>query len=315
MSSRSLPLAGALVATASLALPASAAAAEIDTAVKAVRAHTVRADAALDRAVTLFRRGQADPGQRSFGVSRRDMSKAKAAAARARRLVEGEADWAKAARAQELVARQQDENVERLTAALEPAEGGVESKIAQAALADTVGRDKALAVLSELLERGVPEQAKAGLLRAISALSQKRDDEVRASAEALQSQDVSAGSKRTLAKAVDENVDGQKTAAAKLIALIESENVPAAAKVGLRRAYDAVTREQGRAAEALDKASAKMPAGVRRSLGRVVDEARDNARDLRGNRPPSAGERPGQAPGQPGGTPGTTPGGPPSGRG
>ncbi len=190
----------ALIASGALALPAGANAADIQTAVKAVQAHTDRADAALDRAVTLFENNSDRAARKAFAKSRKQMGLAKAAAAKARRQADTPAEHTQAALAQVLLGAQLDENIEQLAAALLPADGSDENKIAAAALADTRGREKAIAILTALMGQ-VPEQARFGIARAIAALSQDRDDETQATARTLVSKHVSSTNKRRMAQA------------------------------------------------------------------------------------------------------------------
>lgn len=275
---------GALAAVAAVA-PAATASAHIEVAVTTVKAHTDRADAALDRAVSLFEQGSDRRGSREFARSRRELGKATAEAAKLRRTAKTEDQRADAARASALVADQQDENVEQLVDVLDEVEGKVENTIAKAALADTRGRDKAIAIITALLERGVPDQAATGLSKAVAALSQDRDDEVQDEAEALVGDDVSRSGKRTLARTVKATVEGQTKAADKLAELIAGDDMPAESKPGLQRAYDAVTAEHGSVADILDRFSDRMPASVRSFVEQVITQARGDAQGMRENRP------------------------------
>ena len=151
----------ALIATGALALPAGANAADIQTAVSAVSAHTDRADAALDRAVSLFGKNSDRAARKAFATSRKEMGLAKAAAAKARRQADTPTENTQAALAQALVGAELGENIEKLAAALLPADGSDENKIAAAARADTQGREKAIAILTALMGQ-VPDQAKFG---------------------------------------------------------------------------------------------------------------------------------------------------------
>ena len=205
----------ALIATGALALPAGANAADIQTAVSAVSAHTDRADAALDRAVSLFGKNSDRAARKAFATSRKEMGLAKAAAAKARRQADTPAENTQAALAQAIVGAELGENIEKLAAALLPADGRDENKIAAAARADTQGREKAIAILTALMGQ-VPDQAKFGIARAIAALSQDRDDETQATGKALVSKHVSSANKRRVAEAVKTSVDGQATASATL---------------------------------------------------------------------------------------------------
>ncbi len=301
----------ALIASGALALPAGANAADTQTAVKAVQAHTDRADAALDRAVALFKTNSDRKARVAFAKSRKQMGLAKAAAAKARRQADTPAENTQAALAQALVGAELGENIKKLAAALLPADGADENKIAAAARADTQGREKAIAILSVLMGQ-VPDQAKFGIARAIAALSQDRDDETQATAKALVSKHVSSTNKRRMVQAIDASVDGQNTAAATLAALIANPNMPAQSKPGLQIAYDAVTGEHGSVADILSRLSSRMPAFVRTFVERIITQARTDAQGMRENHPPGppAGTPGGPTAGPNGGPGATIPAGP-----
>ena len=167
---------GALAAVAAVA-PAATASAHIDVAVKSVKAHTDRADSALDRAVALFERNADRRGSRELARSRRELGGATAEAAKLRRNARSSKQRANAARATALVAAQQDENVEQLVGVLDEVEGRVENTIARTALFDTRGRDKAIAIITALLERGAPDKAASGLAKALAAPRADGEDE------------------------------------------------------------------------------------------------------------------------------------------
>ena len=297
----------ALIAAGALALPAGASAADIQTAVQAVQAHTDRADAALDRAVSLFGKNSDRAARKAFATSRKEMGLAKAAAAKARRQADTPTERTQAALAQALLGAELGENIEKLAAALLPADGTDENKIADAARADTQGREKAIAILTVLMGQ-VPEQAKFGIARAIAALSQDRDDEAQATGKALVSKHVSPTNKRRVAEAIKVSVDGQDKASATLAALIADPNMPAQSKPGLQIAYDAVTGEHGSVADILSRLNAaRMPAFVRAFVERIITQARTDAQGMRTNHPtgPPAGI-PGGPTAGPGGGPGAT---------
>jgi hypothetical protein len=303
--------AGMVVAIAALAAPATAGA-HIETGVSSVRAHTDRADAALERAVALFERDADRRGSAELSRSRRQTGLATAEVAKLRRSADSRTERTEAARAQSLVGEQQDENVEQLVGALDETEGRVESKIAQAALADTRGREKAIAVISAVVSRGVSEKAAPRLTEALAALATDRDQEVEAKSAALTSEDVSAKAKSSLAKSVEASVQGQAKAAERLAALIVDEDVPVAAKPGLQRAYDRVAAEHGTVVDILSRLSERMPASIRAVVEGVVQQGREDAQSMGENRPaaPSgqpdgtpSGESEGTPSGQPEGTP------------
>ncbi len=276
--------AGAVLVAGALAFPVGAGA-HIQTSVSSVKAHTNRADAALDRAVALFEKNRDGRAKQSFTSSRREMGQAKVEAARLRRAANSASGRAAAARAQVLVADQQDENVEQLTGLLDEVEGRVENAVAKAALADTRGREKAIAIITTLLDHGVPSGAASGLAEALAALSQDREQEVREGAKALVDEDVSKASKRKVARSIEVTLDGQQSAAQKLAELVASSTMPDASKPGLRRAYDAVVAEHGSIADILSRFSHRMPGYVRSFVEQVITQARDDAQSMQQSRP------------------------------
>jgi hypothetical protein len=305
--SRTFLRTGGLLVAGALAFPAGAAA-HIDVAVSSVRAHTDRADAGLDRAVALYERNAQQRATRSFRSSRRQLGKATAEAAKLLRTADTPAERVAAARALRLVAAQRDENIEQLVGVLPEATNSVENPIARAALADTRGREKALAILGALLF-WVPDEAKQGINRALLALSTDRSTEVRVEARALTSARVSASAKRTVAHSLARSVEGQATAAEKIAALIANPATPAAAKPGLMRAYDAIIADHGSVVDILSRFSDRMPAFVRSFVEQIITQARQDARSMRENRPapPAPGGPPSGTPGPPTGTPGGPP--------
>jgi len=303
---------GALAAVAALA-PATSASAHLDVAVKSVKVHTDRADRGLDRAVAAYDRNADRRGSRELARSRRELGKATAEAAKLRRKARTQKQRGDAARAQALVAAQRDENVEQLVGVLDEVSGRVENTVAKAALSDTRGRDKAIAIITALIERGVSDNAAKGLARALAALSTDRTDEVVEELKALVSDDVGRSGKRTLVRAVGANLEGQANAAAKLAELIADPDMPAESKPGLQRALDALSAEHGSAAFILARLSDRMPAFVRSFVERIITQARTDAQSMRQNRPAPPTGGPGMAPAGPGSSrpgPGMAPGGP-----
>lgn len=290
--------AGLVAAAAALALPASAAAESLATGVNAARAHTNRADAALDRAVRLWNRNSDRAAQRQFGQSRRELARAEANARRVERRANSDRERTVAAWVQRLVAEQRDDNVEVLTAALEEAQGRVERRVAQAALADTYGREKAMAVLDALLEEGVVARAETGVALALAALSQERGGEVARQAKALGSEEVSKASKRKVARTAAVNVKGQARAGGRLAELIADPDMPESSKAGLQRALDSVGKEQQAASATLSSVLDRLPAFVRSFVKAVVEQAHEDAQSMRENRPepPTGGPGEGEAP-------------------
>lgn len=299
----------AVIATGALAVPTTASA-DVSSAVKEVSAHTDRADAGLDRAVSLFARNSDRAARVAYAESRREMAGARAQAAKARRLADNANERARAARAQRVLAVQQDANVETLTLALRVADGRDESRIAAAARTDAQGREKALAVLTQLLVQ-VPEQGRTGIAKAIAALSQDRVDEVEAMSTALRSNKVSSANKRRVAATLKVDTEGQAKAAQVIAAMIASPDMPAESKTGLQTAYDNIIAEHGSVAGILDRFSSRMPAFARTLVERIITQARTDAQGMRENHPtgPPAGV-PGSGSATPGGPPAGAPGGP-----
>lgn len=296
----------AAVAAAVALAPATAGADPI-SASEQVALHTDRADAALARAVELFEANHDRRGSRALAVDRREIGRATAAAAKLLRSADSAADRRAAAKALRLVATTRDDAVESLVAVVDEASGHADNAIAQAALSDTRGREKALAVLAALTDQ-LPEQAQAGVAKAIAELSTERAPEARAEAEAIASRGVSARAKHTLAKALKANLDGQAVAAEKLRALIASDDVSDSAKAGLQRAYDAVTADHAAAAAAVAEFTDRMPDWARAFVEQVVAQAQEDATQMRENRP----EPPTPEPPVEGGQPDDTPAGPPA---
>jgi hypothetical protein len=304
MRSRSGFAVGALLAVAAVVLPATARA-DIGTAVAAVSAHTDRADAALERAVALFERNSDRRAAHSLAKSRSELGRATAAAARLLREADTAAQRRDAAKALRLVATERDAGVEQLVGVLDEASGRVESTVAQAALTDTRGREKALMILAALAEQ-VPDAAQGGIAKAVAALSTDRAAEARAEAEALASSRIAKRSKDLVAQALRANVDGQAAAAERLAELIASEDMPEASKPGLQRAYDAVTAEHPAIAGIVAEFSDRMPESVRAFVEQVVAQAHEDAQQLREDRPTPPAPTPPSPPAQ-GGRPDQTP--------
>ena len=281
MNGRTIGRAAVAVAVTCLFVPATASA-HAKPSFAGVAQHVRSADQALDLAVVALNQGRGSTGRTAFAKSRIEMARARAETQRLVRDADTGSKRARAARAQALVMREQDENVEQLLGVLDKAEGKVENEIARAALTDARGRDKAVAVLGALLQK-LPAAAKDGITRAMSSVSQNRTEEVREGAAALSSPEVSAGNKKTVAATLEQVVDGQQVAAAKLAELIAK--LPEAASFGLRRAYDAVTAEQEQAASILRSLPDSVPEAIRARIQALADRAAQNAQELRANRP------------------------------
>ncbi|MEA2359744.1 MAG: hypothetical protein QOI62_3004 [Solirubrobacteraceae bacterium] len=289
MSRKQIPFAGALLAGAALAIPAPALA-DGPASVASVKAHTVRADRSLQRAVTQFQRHDDAAAARLLSESRSELAAARRDGERLRTTARTDAQRDRAVRARAIVARVSDRNVDRLASVLPAADGRAERQVARALLADTVGRDEDIAVLKALLDRGVSEEGAARIAGAVGELVQDRDREVGRELDALGSDEVAPASKRVLSRAVERNVDGQHDAARELAELIDGPDVPANAKQGLRAAYQAVVEEQIASAELLARCLQRVPPEYRGWVQRVQRDATAGGQDLQASRPDGAGQ-------------------------
>lgn len=301
---RSRTIGATLAVGALVALPG-VASANPATAVETVAAHTDRADVALTRATALFAAGKDTKAVAAFSRSRAETAAAVAAAAKLVHTAKTGAERAAAAKALRLVATQQAEQIPITVKLLAPAGPAAENAIAKAALADTTGRDKAIGVLNALLAKGMPDGAKAGIARALVALSTDRQDEVKVETDAAASPEVSPAAVATLVKSIDAGLKGQARAVAILTTL--KAQLPAAATKGIDHAIAAIAREQKGAATALAAASPDLPAPVRESVAEIVADATDQAAAIRESHPTAPVQGQGGAPTPPAGPPSSTP--------
>jgi len=307
-------LLGAALAAGVLAGVPAVAGASPSTAAATVALHTDRADAALARAAALFRGGDDAQALRAVAGARVNMGRAVSAAARLLREAETPAERVAAARALRALATQQDDNVPALLAMLPSAGPRADVRLARVALADVNGRERAIAKLNGLLAGGLPAAARTGVTRAIAALSTERAPEVTRAAAALADDDTPAAAAQRLSQLVDRSLRGQARAAATITVLIG--RLPEAARPGLERALRAIAGEQAASAARLAGLSDRMPERVRAFVARIVAQARDDARQLRGQINPPVPVSPGPPAGTPGApedAPVPTDPGPPSG--
>jgi len=275
------PLALALAAGALLALPALSVASP-QSALQQVTLHTEHAQAALTQAQTLFAQGKDAQAAQSFGRSRSELGVAASAAAKLVHTASTPTERVAAAKALRLVAGQQARDIPTLAALTVPAQGSVESQIGQAALSDTTGRDKAIAILNTISGK-VPEQAQAGIAHAIAALSVDRSDEVAAESQALAGDQVGAVAKSRLTSAIDQTLRGQARAAATIQALMGS--LPSQAQQGLARALKAVNADQASSTHSMVTFSDRMPDAVRTFVSQIVQQAQTDPQSLVTSRP------------------------------
>jgi hypothetical protein len=265
---RTRALGAALAAGALLALPAAASAAPVDAAAK-VAAHTDRADAARDRATELFTAGRERAAVNAVNRSRIALRHALKVSVKLVRKADTDEERGVAATAVIAVGAQMDANVPALVGLLETADWArADLLLAKSALADAKGRERAVAILKELVEEGLSDEAEAAVAAAIAALATDRAAEIATATEVLSDPDVSAAAGRRIRQAIVVSLRGQERAEAILKYLMTQ--LPDAAQDGLQRALDAVGAERERSAEGLDEASERMPEGVRKFVDGLV---------------------------------------------
>jgi hypothetical protein len=265
---RTRTLGAALAAGALVALPAAASAHPVDAAAK-VTAQTERADAALDRAADLFAAGRERPAVGALHRSQAALRHAVKTTARVVRKADTAEERGLAASAVITVATEMDEEIPTLVGLLDTARSArADLRLARAALADARGREKAIEILNDLVEAGLPAESQAAAAAAITALSTDRTAEIAKATAALQDPDTSAATGRTIRLTITVTLNGQGRAADILRQLIEQ--LPDAARDGLQRALDAVRAEREQSAEGLDEASERMPDGMRKFIDRLA---------------------------------------------
>ena len=160
-----------------LAIAPAAASAHKAPSPSSVKVHVRSADQALDMVESLVDRNQDAKAAIQFARNRRQMRAASRETRALQRRARGERGAARAASATRLVAKQSNANAETFAEIVDEVSGKLQIDVAQAAKSDLQGREKALDVLTRLMDR-VPDAAKPGLARAIAALSSDGGDEV-----------------------------------------------------------------------------------------------------------------------------------------
>lgn len=151
---------------------------------QSVAKHVRSADEALELVATLVPADRDARAARQLARFERQVAAANREAGALRRGAGTGRERAAAARALVKVARLHDEAVETLTEVVDEADGGLQLDIAEVAQSELKGREKALAILTRLLDR-LPEPAKAGIGRAIQAVSSGGEGDAEALNEAL----------------------------------------------------------------------------------------------------------------------------------
>ncbi len=268
------PFTAAAVAAVALALPASAAA-HSDPSLGSVRAHAERADTHLDRALSQVERNRDRAAERSYDRARLELLRGEADAKRLRRAADTVAERSSAGRAQWAVGDQADENIEVLVEMLDEARGDFEERIAGVIDRDLHARDRAIRLITSLIESGVNENALGGLTAALTSLTSEREGEIEAMADVLTNGDVGSRAEDEVEDAIEDAIEDQGAAAERLEELLAGDQVPEEGKRGLRIALAAVNGERVDVAETLDGLGGGMPAGVREQVDAILQEVRD----------------------------------------
>ncbi len=182
MKSRAILIGGALVAA--MALPVTAQAHQGVTP-KTVAKHIRSADQALGMVETLVERNSDAKAAVQLAKMRRQLRAADRESAKLRRRARSRRARSRAASVTVKVARQHNEAAEVLAAIVDEASGRPQISIANATHSELRGRERAISVLTRLMDR-LPGSAKAGVARAIARLSSDGADEVRSLTQALE---------------------------------------------------------------------------------------------------------------------------------
>lgn len=178
--------AGTVVAALALAGPV---AAHEHPSPQSVAKHVRSADQALEMVETLVTHNQDARAAVQLARYQRQIGAAERETGAARRGAENGRERAAAARALAKVAREHDEAVETLAELVDEADGELQLDIAEVAQSELRGREKALAILTRLLER-LPAAAQEGIGMAITSVS-AGGSEVEELTEALESGELS----------------------------------------------------------------------------------------------------------------------------
>lgn len=144
-----------------------------------VRAHVRSSDRALDQAAQLIRANQDRRAALLVARSNRELGLARVQAAQLARRADTDAELVQAARAQSLVATEQDERIGELAAIVRTADGPLERRLVAQLRSDVRARDASLGALTAMIERrDYPVAAQAALAQTLSKLTGDRDDEV-----------------------------------------------------------------------------------------------------------------------------------------
>lgn len=178
-------LATAAIVVGSLALAPAAAEAHSTASPKSVKSHVRKADRSLKQVSSLVRSGDSPEAAQHVRRVKRQMRLANAEAKRLRRNAHGARSVKRAAQATKAVGFEYNRIAEVYAAIVDEAFGVVQLAIATTVDNYLVGREKAIEVLTRLMEVA-PEQVRPYIAKVIALLSTDGTDEVASLTQALQ---------------------------------------------------------------------------------------------------------------------------------
>ncbi len=217
MKYRATLIGGALVVA--MALPVTAEAHQ-SVSPKTVAKHIRSADQALGMVETLVERNSDAKAAVQLTKLRRQIRAADGESAKLRRRARSPRARSRAASVTVKVARQHNEAAEVLADIVDEAGGRAQVRIAATIGSELQAREKALAVLTRLMDR-LPESAKPGVARAIALLSSDGADEVRSLTEALEGGTLSPPAREAVEDALQRAIAAVDMAIERLGALAE----------------------------------------------------------------------------------------------
>jgi len=257
---------GALVAA--MALPVTAEA-HRSVSPSTVAKHVRSADAALGMVDTLVERERDAKAAVALAKLRRQSRAADREAASLRRRARSARSRARAASITVKVARLHEEAAEVLAGIVDQAGGRTQGAIAVAVDSELQGRERAIVVLTRLMDR-LPERARAAIAKAIARLSSDGADEVASITEALAGESLTPKARAELEDALQRATAAIDRAIERLNSL--SSRVPEQARPYVEQAVGRATQQLGMVKDILAGAfgggdgqgagSAPVPAGV-----------------------------------------------------
>jgi hypothetical protein len=109
---------------------------------------------------------------------------------------------------------------------LDEARGSFEEEIADVIDRDLHARDRAIRIITALIESGVNEKAIGGLTAALRSLTSERTGEIEALVAALSAGDLASGAEQDVEDAIEDAIEDQGAAAERLQELPEGLPIP-----------------------------------------------------------------------------------------